>query len=65
MKPYSDGDNDSDGAHDLFKCRVVMEGTDVFGGIRKMLEMGVAKSPLPDFIRDAQMMGSTNIDAGS
>jgi len=36
-----------------FKCGVVMEGSDVFGGLRALIASGVAKAPLPDYVRDA------------
>jgi len=45
----------------LFKCGVVMDGDDVFGGIRKMIEIGIAKTPLPRFISDAGMAGGDKI----
>ena len=35
-----------------FKCGVVMEGSDVFGGLRALIASGVAKAPLPDYVRD-------------
>eukprot|EP00814_Leptocylindrus_danicus_P019668 CAMPEP_0116006816 /NCGR_PEP_ID=MMETSP0321-20121206/1948_1 /TAXON_ID=163516 /ORGANISM="Leptocylindrus danicus var. danicus, Strain B650" /LENGTH=606 /DNA_ID=CAMNT_0003475431 /DNA_START=29 /DNA_END=1849 /DNA_ORIENTATION=+ len=44
-----------------FKCGVVFEGKDVFSGIQALLAAGIAKPPLPDFIRDAPMSSSSMI----
>jgi hypothetical protein len=44
-----------------FKCGVVMQGADIFGGLRAMMDAGLAKAPLPDFVRDAPMSGSSTI----
>lgn len=44
-----------------FKCGVVMQGTNIFEGLRAMLDAGLAKAPLPDFVRDAPMSGSSTI----
>jgi len=44
-----------------FKCGVVMEGTNVFEGLRAMVAAGLAKAPLPDFVRDAPTLGSGTI----
>lgn len=44
-----------------FKCGVVFEGKDVFSGIQALLAAGIAKPPLPDFIRDAPMSSSSII----
>jgi len=44
-----------------FKCGVVMEGSDVFGGLRALVASGVAKAPLPNYVRDAAAMGTKTI----
>jgi hypothetical protein len=41
-----------------FKCGIVMQGTNIFEGLRGMMDAGLAKAPLPDFVRDAPMSGS-------
>jgi hypothetical protein len=38
-----------------------MQGIDVFGGLRAMMVAGLANAPLPDFVRDAPMSGSSTI----
>ena len=42
---------------DMFKCRVVMKGSDVFGGIKALMERGLVQVPLPHYVRDAPMFG--------
>ena len=42
-----------------FKCRVVLQGSDVFQGMRSLVEAGLMEGPLPDYVRDAPCMGST------
>lgn len=44
-----------------FKCGVVMEGTNVFEGLRAMVTAGLAQAPLPDFVREAPTLGSSTI----
>lgn len=44
-----------------FKCGIVMEGSDVFGGLRALVASGVAKAPLPNYVRDAAAMGTKTI----
>jgi hypothetical protein len=41
----------------IFKCRVVMKGSDVFAGMKALMEAGVMKAPLPSYVRDAPMLG--------
>jgi hypothetical protein len=43
----------------MFKCRVVLQGSDVFKGMRSLVEAGLMEAPLPDYVRDAPCMGST------
>jgi hypothetical protein len=54
-----------DEANDLpehtFKCRVVLQGSDVFNGMRALVEAGLMEGPLPDYVRDAPRLGSTII----
>ena len=40
-----------------FKCRVVMQGPDVFAGLRALMEAGIMKGPLPHYIKDAASLG--------
>ena len=44
-----------------------MQGTNVFEGLRAMVNAGLAKAPLPDYVRDAPTVGSATItvDHGS
>ena len=44
-----------------FKCGVVMQGTNIFEGLRAMMDAGLAKAPLPGFVRDAPLLGSSTI----
>jgi hypothetical protein len=54
-----------DEANDLpqhtFKCRVVLQGSDVFQGMRSLVEAGLMEGPLPDYVKDAPRMRSTII----
>lgn len=36
-----------------FKCRLTLQGTDVFGGFRKMIELGLMEANLPSYVQDA------------
>jgi len=38
-----------------FKCGVVFKGKNVFAGLQTLMDLGIAKFPLPDFLRDAPM----------
>jgi len=40
-----------------FKCRVVMQGPDVFAGLRALMEVGIMRGPLPHYIKDAASLG--------
>jgi len=40
-----------------FKCRVVMQGSDVFAGMRALMEAGIMTGPLPHYIKDAASLG--------
>lgn len=44
-----------------FKCGIVMEGSDVFGGLRALVASGIAKAPLPNYVRDAATTGTKTI----
>ena len=44
-----------------FKCGIVMQGTNVFEGLRAMIDAGLTRGPLPDFVRDAPLSGSSTI----
>ena len=44
-----------------FKCGVVMEGSDVFAGLRELVASGIAKAPLPNYVRDAVATGTKTI----
>lgn len=44
-----------------FKCRVTMQGKDVFNGMRVLMESGFMKSPLPHYIKDAASLGEGGI----
>mmetsp|Transcript_15132 Transcript_15132/g.43756 ORF Transcript_15132/g.43756 Transcript_15132/m.43756 type:complete len:85 (+) Transcript_15132:677-931(+) len=44
-----------------FKCGIVMEGSDVFGGLRALVASGIAKAPLPNYVRDAAATGTKTI----
>lgn len=44
-----------------FKCGIVMEGPNVFEGLRAMVAAGLAQAPLPNFVRDAPTLGSSII----
>lgn len=51
-----------------FKCRVTMQGRDVFGGMRALMEAGYVKGPLPHYVKDAASLGeggSIIVDHGS
>ena len=50
---------DDDGTK--FKCGIVMEGSDVFGGLRALVASGIAKAPLPNYVRDAAAAGTKTI----
>jgi len=42
-----------------FKCRVVLQGSNVFAGMRALVEAGLLQAPLPDYVKDAPTMGGT------
>lgn len=42
-----------------FKCRIVMQGSNVFAGIHAMVEAGLMETPLPSQVRDAPRLGGT------
>lgn len=44
---------------DKFKCRVVLQGSDVFAGLQALLDAGFATGPLPSYLRDAPGLGGT------
>ena len=44
-----------------FKCGIVMEGSDVFAGLRGLVASGIAKAPLPNYVRDAVATGTKTI----
>ena len=44
-----------------FKCGIVMEGSDVFAGLRELVASGIAKAPLPNYVRDAVATGTKTI----
>jgi hypothetical protein len=57
-----------------FKCRVVLQGPDVFRGMRALMEAGLmdttatttSSSSIPEYVRDAPMMGGTiRVDHGA
>lgn len=48
-----------------FKCGVRMEGSDVFEGLRAVVASGMSKSLLPDFVRNAPMLGANSITVNS
>lgn len=52
--------NGSNNGKIKFKCGIVLEGSNVFEGIRALMAEGIAKTPLPDYVRDAPMLG-TNV----
>ena len=54
-------DEASDLPQHTFKCRVVLQGSDVFQGMRALVEAGLMEGPLPDYVRDAPRLGSTII----
>ena len=45
-----------------------MQGTDVFAGMRALMEAGFMKGPLPHYVKDAASMGeggSITVDHGA
>lgn len=42
-----DHDTQGDETGTKFKCGIVMEGSDVFGGLRALVASGIAKAPFP------------------
>ena len=42
---------------EIFKCRIVMKGSDVFGGIKALMENGLVQAPLPHYVQDAPLLG--------
>lgn len=42
-----------------FKCAVTMKGENVFQGIQALVDAGLMKAPVPDFIREAPSLGGT------
>lgn len=44
-----------------FKCRVVMQGSDVFAGMRSLMEAGLMEGPLPHYVKDAASLGEGGI----
>ena len=56
-----DNDTDGDETGTKFKCGIVMEGSDVFGGLRALVASGIAKAPLPNYVRDAATTGTKTI----
>jgi hypothetical protein len=49
-----------------FKCAVVMKGENIIGGMQALMEAGLMEGPLPDFLRDAPVLGGTiRVDHGS
>jgi hypothetical protein len=57
----ADVQEDNDLPQHTFKCRVVLQGSDVFKGMRSLVEAGLMEVPLPDYVRDAPRMGGTII----
>ena len=43
------------------KCGVTFEGDNVYQGFQSIVSMGLARTPLPDFIRDSPAIGSNTI----
>lgn len=41
------------------KCRVAVQGSDIFGGMRAMIEAGMMQGPLPQYVVDAPSLGGT------
>ena len=56
-----DNDTEGDETGTKFKCGIVMEGSDVFGGLRALVASGIAKAPLPNYVRDAATTGTKTI----
>ena len=56
-----DDNDDEEELEDLpthkFKCRVVLQGTDVFAGLRALVEADIMKPPLPHYVKDAATLG--------
>lgn len=44
-----------------FKCRLAMRGTDVFAGMRALMEGGFMTGPLPPYVKDAAFLGEGGI----
>jgi hypothetical protein len=51
------GQTDVAGTPTAFKCRVVLQGSDVFAGMRAMMDAGLMRAPLPVFVKDAASLG--------
>ena len=43
------------------KCTISFQGVDVFEGLREMLQFGIVHVPLPAYMHDAPMVGSSTI----
>jgi hypothetical protein len=44
---------------DPFRCRIALKGSNVFGGLRVLMEAGLMEGPLPDYVRDAPSLGGS------
>eukprot|EP00978_Attheya_sp_CCMP212_P006793 scaffold15802_cov54-Attheya_sp.AAC.1 len=55
---------DNDVEKTKFKCAVILEGPDVFGGLADLMDDGLVQAPLPNFVRDAPTLsgGYTTIN---
>lgn len=42
-----------------FKCRIVLQGSDVFSGLRALVDAGETSTVLPDCVRDAPSLGGS------
>lgn len=42
---------------EVFKCRLDLKGSDVFAGMRALIQAGVLQGPLPHYMRDAPLQG--------
>jgi hypothetical protein len=44
-----------------FKCTMSFHGKNVFEGLREMMELSIIKAPLPGYLIDAPMLGTSTI----
>ena len=62
VRADDDDDEDKDGGLSSFKCGVTFEGTDVFAGLKAMVETGLASKDVKPWVREAQGFGGGMVE---